>query len=54
MKRRCALCVLFNDSGTRQDNIAWVIDELMLMGFNSAFKGLMLMIINGTILAGEN
>jgi len=42
MKRRCALCVLFNNSGTREDNIAWVIDELMLM------------IIDGTILTGEN
>jgi hypothetical protein len=42
MKRRCALCVLFNNCGTREDNIVWAMDELMLM------------IIDGTILTGEN
>jgi hypothetical protein len=33
--------VLFNDSGTREYNIAWVIDELMRM------------IIDGTIMTEE-
>jgi hypothetical protein len=42
INRRCALCVLFNDSGNGEGNIAWVIDELMLM------------IIDGTMLTGEN